>query len=115
MRVIWTPAGAHQSFVSCVMKADFGFFTTRTVTGFLRGVGVGVGVGSTVGAGATYPGGRVARIGVGDGSGVAGASAIGRGVERMVGAVGRSGGGSTMRSIRWSRLANRSPAPKAFV
>ena len=72
MRVIWTPAGAHQSFVSCVMKADFGFLTTRTVTGFLRGVGVGVGVGWTVGAGATYPGGRVARIGVGDGSGVAG-------------------------------------------
>ena len=53
MSVIWTPAGAHQSFVSCVMKADFGFFTTRTVTGFLRGVGVGVGVGRMDGAGAT--------------------------------------------------------------
>ena len=61
--VIWTPAGAHQSFVSCVMKADFGFFTTRTVTGFFSGVGVGVGVGWTVGNGAYGPGsqGRPAR------------------------------------------------------
>ena len=113
--VIWTPAGAHQSFVSCVMKADFGFFTTRSATGFLRGVGVGVGVGWMLGLGATPPGVSGVRLGVGDGSGVGGTSAIGRGVEKIVGAVGRSGGGSTMRSIRWRRLANRSPAPKAFV
>jgi hypothetical protein len=78
-----------------------------------RCVGVGVGVGG-VGV-ALGPSAGPRSGGTGEGSALAVARAIGRGVASMVGAVGRSGGGSMIRSIRWSRLRELSPAPNAFV
>src|SRR5262245_48973 len=96
--VFWTPAGAHHSLVIWVWNDSWGFFTTRTVTGFRFGFGVGVGLGVAVGM--TRPGPSWYGLGDGSGTGLGVACAIGRGVDRIVGSVGTSGGGSTTRSIR---------------
>ena len=56
------------------------------------------------------------RVGLGDGSALGVARAIGRGVESMVGAVARSGGGSTIKVDPVEQAARSGPQrPNAFV
>ena len=91
------PAGAHQSLVCCETKMSPGLARSFTSTGLRRGRGVGA-------------------------RDVPGPSRRGVPLERRqsgdldeIGAISRSGGGSTASPIRSTRWSMRSPAPSVLV